>query len=341
MAAMGLRDRFQILGVLREVNLTEIKAGAERRFALYVVGDYALAGALADALGTAEGRDGRHPWLTVIPGGDVDALDRAVIDRDVDRLALVATPGAEPGAGEAAAVERLAAAGVPVVTVVMNDAAATWNGVDLARRGEAARALLPPAPSAADLRARLAPAVVSAAAASPHLGLALARQLPVLREPIVADLIEDVARANAVYAFSTGVAEIAPMLTIPLNLADLVFLTKNQLVLAYKIALASGKSGSVRDVLGEVLAVVGGGLFFRQIARELVGLIPAVGLVPKVAVAYAGTRVIGRVVAAWAMHGRRLGVGDLRLLYEEAAAGGRAMAEAMAARMRGRADGTS
>jgi hypothetical protein len=46
--------------------------------------------------------------------------------------------------------------------------------------------------------------------------------------------------------------------------------------------------------------VIGGGFLFRQLARELVGLIPIAGVAPKVAVAYAGTWAIGRAVGMWA-----------------------------------------
>jgi hypothetical protein len=45
--------------------------------------------------------------------------------------------------------------------------------------------------------------------------------------------------------------------------------------------------------------MLGGGLVFRQLARQLVGLIPVVGIVPKVAVAYGGTCMIGRAVVLW------------------------------------------
>ena len=57
-------------------------------------------------------------------------------------------------------------------------------------------------------------------------------------------------------------------------------------------------------MVGEVLGILGGGLLFRQIARELVGLIPVAGLPLKIAVAYSGTWAIGRAMAMWAADGR-------------------------------------
>ena len=99
-------------------------------------------------------------------------------------------------------------------------------------------------------------------------------------------------------------AEAVPLLDVPLNLADILILTKNQLLMGYKIALGAGKSGRARDVIGEVVGVVGGGFLFRQAARSLIGLIPMAGIIPKVAIAYTGTWAIGRAVVVWATQGR-------------------------------------
>ena len=149
------------------------------------------------------------------------------------------------------------------------------------------------------------PAVAQAllSAVSPGMRLAFARHLIPLREPLFAELIEETAKTNALYALTTGLAEAVPVLDVPLNLADIVVLTKNQLVMSYRIALASGKKGTPRDLVGEVLGVIGGGFLFRQGARQLVGLIPVAGIVPKVAVAYAGTLAIGKAVVTWAAYG--------------------------------------
>jgi uncharacterized protein (DUF697 family) len=126
---------------------------------------------------------------------------------------------------------------------------------------------------------------------------------------------------------TTGLAETVPLLTAPLNVGDIVVLTKNQLMLGYRIVLASGRSGDPRRLIREIIGVLGGGLLFRQIARQLVGLIPVAGLVPKVAIAYSGTWAIGRAIAAWANEGRTI-TGDLVRGYSAEALGrGRALAE--------------
>jgi len=125
-----------------------------------------------------------------------------------------------------------------------------------------------------------------------------------------------------------------PLLDLPLNVADMVVLTKNQLVMSYKIALASGKKGEPRELIGEVVGVIGSGFLFRQAARQLVGLVPVVGIVPKVAMAYAGTWAVGRAVAAWATEGRKLTPAAVRRFYREAWGRGKTVARAMAAQAR-------
>ena len=171
-------------------------------------------------------------------------------------------------------------------------------------------------------------------AVPPALRLGLGRQFPGLRSLLFSMLIDETARANASYAFTTGIAEIIPVLNVPMNLGDVVILTKNQLIMSYKIALVAGKSGTPRHLIGEILGVLGGGLLFRQIARQLVGLIPAVGVAPKVAVAYGGTWAIGRAIVLWATAGQAVTAESVRAFYDQGLTRGRAVARALVSRRR-------
>ena len=302
---------------LKEADLAGIRRDAERRFEVLVVSaDGSEAAALAELM-TGAGR--AHPWLTVSTPEEAGARSEPA---GLDAAILVS--GAEDLAPQLlAAGEWLRQAGVPVVSVVHGVSTATGA---IARTGEAARVAVP-ALDAAGL-----PAIAEAVAAAfdPALRLALARQLPPLRAAIVAALIDETAKANATYALTTGLAEVVPVLDVPLNLADMVVLTKNQLVMSYKIALACGKKGTSRELMGEVVGVIGSGFLFRQAARQLVGLIPVVGIVPKVAMAYAGTWAVGRAVAAWACEGRRVTPAAVRRFYREAWDRGKSVARAMA-----------
>jgi uncharacterized protein (DUF697 family) len=311
--------------ILKEADLTAIRREAERPFQALVVAE-----TLADAerLGILlSGPEGiRHPWL--LPANADEARHPA--SSGMLDLAIVVSPAPDLPPALGFAADALRAAKVPLVTVVHGSRSAMAAVV---RPGEAARAAVPALDAAA------VPAVAQAvlSAASPGLRLALARHLVPLRDPLFAELIEETARTNAMYAFTTGIGEIVPVLDLPLNLADIIVLTKNQLVMSYRIALAAGKKGTAHELIGEVLGVIGGGFLFRQGARQLVGLIPVAGIVPKVAVAYAGTLAIGKAVAAWAARGQALEAGAVKRLYRQALSRGRDVAQALVAQARKRA----
>jgi len=142
--------------------------------------------------------------------------------------------------------------------------------------------------------------------ALPKQHLALGRSFPLLREPIARELINETCTANAIYSFGSGLAEIVPLLDIPLNVADMIVLTKAQGLLVYKLGLALGLSTDWQYYVAEFGSVIGSGFVWRQIARSLIGLVPVWGIVPKVAVAYSGTYVVGQAVLHWYLTGRHL-----------------------------------
>jgi uncharacterized protein (DUF697 family) len=314
------------LQILREVNLAAIRRDAEGPFTLHLLGPEPQATALAEALC---GGEPVHPWIQRSPWPPAELPEPIGPE-----LAILILARPEASGDEAEALLRLRGARVPTLAVVMTDEPVDPAVAGLVRPGEGARVLLPAEPYPTVLRARLVPALLALAAErDPELPLALARQLVLLREPYVHRLIEDVSRGNAVYATSTGLAELVPGLAVPLTATDVIILTKNQLVMAYKIALANGKTGSARSVMAEMLGVLGGGLVFRQIARELIGLVPLFGLVPKIAVAYGGTVVIGRAAHVYTTEGRVLQSSELRQLYDAAIHAGRVLAEEVVARL--------
>jgi uncharacterized protein (DUF697 family) len=156
--------------------------------------------------------------------------------------------------------------------------------------------------------------------------VALGRQFPLFRTAIARELIDDTCLANATYAFSTGLAEAVPVLTLPLNVADMVVLTKSQAFLAYKLGLLLGFSTQWQDYLKEFGSVLGSGFLMRQMARQLIGLIPGWGIVPKVAVAYAGSYVVGYTILQWYFAGRTIRKEKLKNLYRQAVLEGKLIA---------------
>jgi uncharacterized protein (DUF697 family) len=242
----------------------------------------------------------------------------------------VALTGAGAGAGAAvtpansafASVDTLLAtlrrASVPTVVVAIGDAQADDRMVSRTERRIAV-----PTPDVGTLE-QVGAALVQLVPAD--LRLAMARQLPALRPAVFEATIDETSKANASYALTTGFAEVVPLLTAPLNLGDMIVLTKNQLVMSYRLALAAGRDGEPRAMIGEILGVLGGGLLFRQLARQLIGLIPVVGLLPKVAIAYGGTWATGRAVVLWATEGREVSQDLVRSLSNEGLQRGRAVA---------------
>ncbi len=131
------------------------------------------------------------------------------------------------------------------------------------------------------------------------LGLALARNFHPFRQPVVDHVIHSVSRDNALFALVTALPDVIPsILELPWSVtefaSDTAFLTINQIRMAFLIAAASDKPVGYTVQKAEIAGIVTGAFGFRALARELAGKIPfGGGLVPKAAIAYAGTYVEG------------------------------------------------
>jgi uncharacterized protein (DUF697 family) len=292
--------------VIRETDLQAVRQEGLGPFDLLIAGDPET---LAHELRLALTRGTPHPWVRAASIGD-DASG-------IVPAAVIVVTSVRPDAPETdAAARKFTSAGVPTIVVHAVPGAAP-EGLSIpghVRVGAFDEAGLDV------LAATLLKAVPV------DLRLPLARQLPAVRGRYFDILIDETARANATYSLTTGVAEIVPVLNVPLNLGDMIVLTKNQLMMAYRLVLASGRDGDPRDLVAELLALLGGGFLFRQLARQLVGMIPIVGIVPKVAIAYGGTWAIGRAVVLWLTEGRAVTSDLVRSLANEGLVRGRAIA---------------
>ena len=151
--------------------------------------------------------------------------------------------------------------------------------------------------------------------------LAVAAALPVFRQLVAETIVDETAKANASFAVTTGLAETIPVLTAPLNLGDMVVLTKNQLLLIFKIAAIHGEDihDSTR-IFREMVPVVGAGFFWRTVAREAAAMVPMMGgAVPKVAIAYTGTMAIGRAADFYYTTGAKPSKEMMKSFYQQAA----------------------
>lgn len=157
--------------------------------------------------------------------------------------------------------------------------------------------------------------------------LSLGRSFPLFRVPIARYLIADTSQSNAAYSMATGIGELVPIVNIPLVVTDMIILTKNQAFLAYKLGLVFGFTTDWKSYAGEFGGVLGFGFVFRQFARTLVGLIPGFGIIPKVAVAYAGTVVVGNTILQWYLTGRHVSSKQIKGAYQNAYLKGKGVAK--------------
>jgi uncharacterized protein (DUF697 family) len=300
----------------------------------------------------------QKPLRLVLMGSDAEALAQV-------RAALQTDPLRPTATAPAATVSTYR---LPVTAVELHQAAAA-DGVllilaagqtDRRLEAEALAALLatrprppvmwvhwgedettaPSAPRGADGEAVVHPATAAGLAAAlmptlrqwwPGREPGIGYHLPGLRAAVAGHLIEETCLVNATFVAGTGLAEIMPILGLPLSVADMVVLTKNQALLSYKLALTLGYDGTAAELVGPLAGVIGAGFLWRQLARTLVGLIPGLGLPAKIAVAYAGTYVTGYAVYHWYAYGQTLSRARLRALQREALARGRARAAAILA----------
>lgn len=151
----------------------------------------------------------------------------------------------------------------------------------------------------------LAPALVHAV---PQLALPLGRRLPILRGPAADHLVREASRVNAEFALVSSLPALLPVVgTLSAASADMIVLTKNQIMLLLKLAVLNRRPIDNRlQVLSEVLPVVGAGFFWRSAARTLVSFLPGpLGIAPRAAIAYVGTFVAGKVGEYYYQWGKR------------------------------------
>jgi hypothetical protein len=177
-------------------------------------------------------------------------------------------------------------------------------------------------------------------AARQDLGLALARSFPPFRQPMVERIIHMVCRENALFAVATALPNFVPSIfELPWAAgefaSDTVVLTMNQIRMAFLIAGASDSDIGYREQKGEIASIITGAFGWRTIARELSGKIPyGGGLLPKGAIAWAGTYVVGLSLERFHRIGYGLSRAERREAYQVALERGRGVVQALIAGIR-------
>jgi hypothetical protein len=169
----------------------------------------------------------------------------------------------------------------------------------------------------------------------PELDLALGRQFLAFRRPVVERIIHMVSKENALFAIATALPNIVPnLIELPWVLgefaSDTAFLTANQVRMAFQIAAACGKDVGMGKQKGAMLTIAAGAFGWRALARELVSHIPlGGGLIPKGAIAYAGTYLAGKGLEYLHVHDGQPNAAQREQLYQEGLEHGRSFAKTL------------
>ncbi len=157
-----------------------------------------------------------------------------------------------------------------------------------------------------------------------ELMLPLARRLYPFRKPVSHRIIQDVAKENAMFCLATALPDVVPsFLSLPWAVgaygSDSAFLSMNQVRMAFLLSAASDRAVGYREQRSEIASIAASSFGWRALARELVGKIPlGGGLIPKAAIAWAGTWAVGLSLERLYRVGYGFTREERRAVYEEA-----------------------
>lgn len=175
-----------------------------------------------------------------------------------------------------------------------------------------------------------------------ELGLPLARYFVPFRRPVAEKTIHTIAKENALFSLATALPNIVPnIISLPWAVAefgsDTAFLTVNQIRMGFLLAAANDRVVGYREQKAEVGSIIAGAVGWRSLARELAGKIPmGGGVIPKAAIAYAGTYVVGLSLERLYRMGQGYTRQERQEAYEEAFTRGKAVAAMLLDRFRKR-----
>jgi len=164
------------------------------------------------------------------------------------------------------------------------------------------------------------------------LYVALAAHFPPFRQPVCLDIINRVARENAMFTVATSIPFAMPLLGIGTSVAqfasETAFLTVNQIRMGFLLAAACDKRVGYSEQKAEIAGMIAGAFGWRSLARQLIGKLPmAGGLIPKAGIAYAGTYVMGMALERFYSVGYGLTREERQDAYTEALERGKATAQ--------------
>jgi hypothetical protein len=173
-----------------------------------------------------------------------------------------------------------------------------------------------------------------------EFGLPLARLFPPFRAAAARRIIHTISKENALFSLMTALPNVLPSgLGLPWAVgefaSDTAVLTANQIRMAFFLAAASDRDVGFREQRNQIGSIVAGAWGWRSLARELTGKIPfGGGLIPKAAIAYAGTFVVGQSLERYFRLGYGLTRAERVQAYEGALDRGKRVAGALLGKLK-------
>lgn len=157
----------------------------------------------------------------------------------------------------------------------------------------------------AQLQATLLPEIV---ARLENRALALARRAPIFRNTVAGFLIAKTARSNAELVLFANLTAGLPFISALFDSgADFVVLTKNQFELSHRLAGVYGqKRDSRAEVYLEIAPIIAAAFAWKAISSRATKKFPPIAnMLPKAAIAYVATILVGRVAQVYYASGRQ------------------------------------
>ena len=316
--------------VVRDLNPESVRRELARGFSLALLGsDERGREAVRRALLPAAGH---QPGEYLLELGELAAEDGRLLPPRTDLYIYVVNAATGLAGADLANLEQLYLMARPTALVFCGEGCGQLAGNldqvsrDLGGLVSQALAIDPDEPTAVEQH--LASLLVRAL---PGRALAMAHALAPVRGHVAGSLIAETSRVNAEFALLSNLPANVPILGTVLGAGtDLIVLTKNQAMLVLKLAAIYGRDLERKWHLAcEIAPVIGAAFAWRTVARLLVGALPTpVAALPKTAIAYAGTYVVGRTARFYYEYGCQPTPQETRQFAEEAAAGWRrALAE--------------
>ena len=125
--------------------------------------------------------------------------------------------------------------------------------------------------------------------------LSYAQAFDFVRRPLALESVRSTAAQNA----GVGLVVVIPG-------ADMPVMTANQAKMMLEIAAAYGQPLTAERIK-ELAAIVGGGFAWRAVARQIIGVVPALGWAVKAGIGYGGTVAMGTAAIEYFEHGGTVG----------------------------------